>query len=54
VEGFSKFTNPVFAYGEFLWLLRSVGKNLLDVDAKKQKEIDPGAKSPSCRSFRRR
>jgi pyruvate,orthophosphate dikinase len=46
VEGFSKFTNPVFAYGEFLWLLRSVGKNLLDVDAKKQKEIDsmPGKK----------
>ena len=40
VEGFAKFTNPNFAYGEFVWLLRSIGNNLIDLDQNKKKQIE--------------
>lgn len=40
VEAFAKFTGEEFAYGEFLFLLRNIGRHLLDIDEKEQKKIE--------------
>ena len=40
VKGFANFTSEAFAYGEFLWMLRSIGKNLIDIDDEKRKAIE--------------
>ncbi|PKL35752.1 MAG: pyruvate, phosphate dikinase [Spirochaetae bacterium HGW-Spirochaetae-1] len=40
VKGFAKFTDPAFAHGEFIFLLKSIGKNLLDIDEETIKKIE--------------
>ncbi len=40
VEAFAKFTGQEFAYGEFLFLLRNIGRHLLDIDEETQKKIE--------------
>ena len=40
VEGFANFTDLNFAYGEYLFLLRNLGKNIFDVDEEALKKIE--------------
>lgn len=40
VTGFASFTDENFAYGEFLWLLRNISRNLVEIDEAKREEIE--------------
>ena len=40
VEGFAAATSETFAYGEFLWLLRNISRNLVEIDEAKKKAIE--------------
>jgi len=40
VEGFAKFTGKDFAYGEYLFLLRNIGKNLFGVESAEVDKVE--------------
>ncbi|HOO72340.1 MAG TPA: PEP-utilizing enzyme [Spirochaetota bacterium] len=40
VEGFAKFTGKDFAYGEYLFLLRNIGKSLYDIESDEIEKIE--------------